>query len=163
MNLSARQCGNVSRVNRLSTLLDAVNDWTGPSRFGLELTERNVLEFSDTMLSTFESLCQRGVPLSFDHFGSGYSSLGRLQQLPLELIKVNKAFVAGLATTPKSVNLLRAVIALSHAMQIRVVAEGIETQQQLEMLHELGCDLGQGFYIAAPLTRDGLNDFLRTH
>jgi EAL domain-containing protein (putative c-di-GMP-specific phosphodiesterase class I) len=163
VNLSARQCGNVSRVNRLSTLLDAVNDWTGPSRFGLELTERNVLEFSDTMLSTFESLCQRGVPLSFDHFGSGYSSLGRLQQLPLELIKVNKAFVAGLATTPKSVNLLRAVIALSHAMQIRVVAEGIETQQQLEMLHELGCDLGQGFYIAAPLTRDGLNDFLRTH
>lgn len=163
VNLSAKQCGNVSRVNRLSTLLETLHDWTGPPRVGLELNERNVLEFSDTMLSTFESLYQRGVPLSVDHFGSEYSSLGRLQQLPLEHIKVNKAFVAGLATAAKSVNLLKAVIAFSHAMQIRVVAEGIETQQQIEMLQELGCDFGQGFYIAAPLTHEGLDEFLRTH
>lgn len=160
VNLSAKQWGNADRLNRLNRMLNSLNDWAGTPRVGLEVTESNVIKLSDSILSILKSLRQSGVSLSVDDFGSGYSSLGRLLHLPFDILKVDKSFVADIASSPISVNLVRTAIALGHAMHTRVVAEGIETQEQLEILNELGCDFGQGFYISEPLTSDRLCEFL---
>lgn len=159
VNLSVRQCGNLEHVNRLAGLLDKMRDWDEPPRIGLEITESDVLEFSDSSLSRFATLHRSGVSLSVDDFGIGYSSLDRLLHLPFDIIKVDKSFIADIAHSEKSANLVRAVIALGHAMNTHVIAEGIETREQFEILRDLECDFGQGFHIAEPLTTEELVDF----
>jgi diguanylate cyclase (GGDEF)-like protein/PAS domain S-box-containing protein len=114
----------------------------------LELTESSLLQDEDGLLQQLSAL---GVRLALDDFGTGYSSLSYLARFPIDLLKIDRTFIADVGTPRENTALLRSVIQLASAMKLRTVAEGIERAEQLERVRELGCDYGQGFLFARPL------------
>ena len=117
----------------------------------LELTESILLRDADGALQRLQALAERGVRLAIDDFGTGYSSLGYLKRLPIARLKIDRSFVAGLPADSSDAGIVRAVMQLAHALQLRVVAEGVETPAQRQFLHDVGCDEYQGFLYAAAL------------
>jgi EAL domain-containing protein (putative c-di-GMP-specific phosphodiesterase class I) len=120
----------------------------------LELTENGVMEDPTRSLRTLESLQALGVTLSIDDFGTGHSSLGRLVELPIQEVKIDKSFVRDLTTNPSRRAVTDASLQLGHALDLIVVAEGIETQTEYEYLRRQGCDTIQGYYVSRPLAAD---------
>jgi diguanylate cyclase (GGDEF)-like protein/PAS domain S-box-containing protein len=116
----------------------------------IEVTESAVMEDADRAQEQLVRLRQLGVRLAIDDFGTGYSSLARLKRLPLDKLKLDQSFVAGLPHDPNDAAIARAVISLGHSMGLAVLAEGIETQAQADFLRELGCDYGQGYWFGRP-------------
>lgn len=163
VNLSVRQCGTMEGAQRLIKLLSELALGAQQIRFGLEITESAVLELSESTARMFEYLRKQGVLLTVDNFGTGYSSLGRFLHLPIDFIKVDRSFVAKMASSERSLQLVKAIIALGHSMRAGIIAEGIESQAQLGMLRDLGCDYGQGFHISKPLACDRLLNFVVQH
>jgi EAL domain-containing protein (putative c-di-GMP-specific phosphodiesterase class I) len=96
--------------------------------------------------ATLQSLSAMGVHISIDDFGTGYSSLSYLRRFPLDKLKIDRSFIRDLMTNADDVCIVRAIISLAHSLRLRVVAEGVETAQQLDFLRELGCDQYQGFF-----------------
>jgi diguanylate cyclase (GGDEF)-like protein len=148
VNLSARQFGQPDLVEQV----DAILSETGldPSTLELEITESVVMDQSEAGIRTLSRLREMGVRLVLDDFGTGYSSLAYLKHLPLDTIKIDRTFVAGLEGEADR-SIVDAVIALAHGLRIGVVAEGIETEAQFETLRAMGCDVGQGYLFARPL------------
>ncbi len=122
-----------------------------PERLELEITEGVMVTDADRAMATFARLRALGVRIALDDFGTGYSSLSYLHRFPLTTLKIDKSFVAKLGVTLESVAITRAVIQLGHALGIEVVAEGVETPEQLDFLIQEGCDLTQGFLLGHPL------------
>ncbi|HET7888780.1 MAG TPA: EAL domain-containing protein [Bradyrhizobium sp.] len=122
-----------------------------PGRLELEITEGVLIEDFDRGLSLLRRLKGLGVRISMDDFGSGYSSLSYLQAFPFDKIKIDRAFVMNLGRNPQSAAIVRAVIGLGHGLEMSIVAEGVETQEQLSFLAEEGCDAVQGYFIGKPL------------
>ena len=110
---------------------------------------------------TLQQLRDLGVQLALDDFGTGYSSLSYLRNLPLDTLKIAREFVEGLAFSDHDAAFVRLIVGLAKTVGLKVVAEGIETRAQLDMLREIGCDLGQGYYFAAPMDVDA--DWLVPH
>lgn len=152
VNLSARQFAQAD----LASLVAQILDHTGidPSRLELEITESVVMDQSEASVERLRGLRALGVRLVLDDFGTGYSSLAYLRRLPLDTIKVDRAFVSGLGEAPLDKPIVKTVIALAHGLGVDVVAEGIETPGQLEELRQLECDRGQGYWFARPLPAD---------
>ncbi len=148
VNLSSRQFVQADLVERV----DAILAETGldPSTLELEITESVVMDQSEVGIRTLSRLRDMGVRLVLDDFGTGYSSLAYLKHLPLDTIKIDRTFVAGLDSAVDR-SIVEAVIALAHGLSISVVAEGIETEPQFEILRSMGCDIGQGYLFARPL------------
>jgi EAL domain-containing protein (putative c-di-GMP-specific phosphodiesterase class I) len=117
----------------------------------LEVTESAVMDNSGQALSQLVALEEAGIRLAIDDFGTGYSSLAYLQRLPAEVVKIDQSFVGDLTKGEREQTLVRSMISLSHDLGYRVVAEGIETIDAAEMLAEMGCDEGQGYYFARPM------------
>ena len=132
-----------------------------PQLLQLELTETALMTDSPGVLQRMDKLADIGVSFSLDDFGTGYSSLSYLSQFPIRIIKVDKSFVAGVPQDARQAAIVNAVIAMSHQLGIKVVAEGVEAARQGEFLREAGCDLAQGFYYSHPLTADACTDILR--
>ncbi len=148
VNLSARQFTQPDLVEQIAEILAETG--LEPSSLELEITESVVMDQSETGVRALRRLRELGVRLVLDDFGTGYSSLSYLKHLPLDTIKIDRSFVAGLdATADRSI--VEAVIALAHGLGIGVVAEGIETDAQRRRLIELGCDLGQGYLFSRPV------------
>jgi diguanylate cyclase (GGDEF)-like protein len=148
VNLSARQFTQPDLVDQIVEILAETG--LEPSSLELEITESVVMDQSETGVRALRRLRELGVRLVLDDFGTGYSSLSYLKHLPLDTIKIDRSFVAGLeATADRSI--VEAVIALAHGLGIGVVAEGIETDAQRLRLIELGCDLGQGYLFSRPV------------
>ena len=106
----------------------------------------------ETWLTTIlQKLRERGIQVSIDDFGTGYSSLGYLHSLPVDSLKIDRSFIQSMDGTPESLGLAPLIINIAHAMGMHVIAEGIETQQQLAQLKALQCDFGQGYLFAHPL------------
>lgn len=148
VNLSARQFDN-GLVQTLQTVLAETG--LDPRLLCLEVTESMVMgdpEMATTMLHQIKEL---GVHVSIDDFGTGYSSLAYLRRFPLTELKIDKSFVDGLGRDPESTAIVAAVMGMAHAMDLSVVAEGVETSAQLSALRALGCDEAQGYYYARPL------------
>lgn len=122
-------------------------------RLELEVTESTIMENTGNALAQLEALKAAGIQLAIDDFGTGYSSLAYLQQLPVQVVKIDQSFVFDLATGEREQTLVRSMITLSHDLGYRVVAEGVETTQAAEMLAEMGCDEAQGYLFARPLER----------
>jgi diguanylate cyclase (GGDEF)-like protein/PAS domain S-box-containing protein len=121
-----------------------------PGRLELEITEGVLIEDFDRGLALLRRLKALGVRISMDDFGSGYSSLTYLQAFPFDKIKIDRAFVMNLGRTPQSAAIVRAVIGLGHGLHVSIVAEGVETQEQLSFLADEGCDVVQGYFIGKP-------------
>ncbi len=158
VNISARQFAQADLVGTVAQILDHTG--IDPARLELEITESVVMDQSEASVERLRGLRALGVRLVLDDFGTGYSSLAYLRRLPLDTIKVDRSFVSGLGEEPVDLPIVKTVIALAHGLGIDVVAEGIETQAQLEALRALACDRGQGYWFARPLAADGMEGLL---
>jgi EAL domain-containing protein (putative c-di-GMP-specific phosphodiesterase class I) len=121
-----------------------------PCGFDVEITESALLHDSDDAMSKLSLLRAAGIGIAIDDFGTGYSSLSRLSLLPVDTLKIDRSFVAGLPTAAAAVALVSTVIALARAFSLTTVAEGVETQEQLQSLRALGCDQSQGYLHGRP-------------
>ena len=130
-----------------------------PGSVILELTESMLLQHTAPMMTLMHRLRALGVRLAIDDFGTGYSSLSYLQRLPIDILKIDRAFVERLTTDANAAALVRAIISLGESMSLKTVAEGIEDGQQAEKLRSLGCDLGQGFFYGMPMSADDLGRY----
>ena len=145
VNLSARQLAQTDVVQLVRSALETTG--ADPAMLGLEITESVLM--GETSVETVAALKALGVKLSIDDFGTGYSSLGHLKRFPVDQVKVDRSFVDGLGTDPEDSAIVAAVVSLGHALGLEVVAEGVETERQLDELVRLGCDQAQGFWFAA--------------
>lgn len=148
VNLSPAQFMHSDLVNFLHTVL--LETGLAPGRLELEITEGVLIEDFDRGLGLLRRLKALGVRISMDDFGSGYSSLTYLQAFPFDKIKVDRAFVMNLGHTPQSAAIIRAVIGLGHGLHMSIVAEGVETYEQLGFLADESCDVIQGFFVGKP-------------
>jgi diguanylate cyclase (GGDEF)-like protein len=149
VNLSPAQFMHGDVVGLVHSIL--IETGLAPGRLELEITEGVLIEDFDRGLALLRRLKALGVRISMDDFGSGYSSLSYLQAFPFDKIKIDRAFVMNLGRNPQSAAIVRAVIGLGHGLEMSIVAEGVETQEQLGFLAEVGCDAVQGYYIGKPL------------
>jgi EAL domain-containing protein (putative c-di-GMP-specific phosphodiesterase class I)/CheY-like chemotaxis protein len=157
VNVSARQF----RAGLLETVEAAVVD-TGvdPHVVCLELTESTVMQDVEAAAAVLADLRALGVGVSIDDFGTGYSSLAYLRRFPLDEVKIDKSFVDGLGTDAEATAVVAAVVSLAHALERDVVAEGVETVDQLERLRSLGCDYAQGYLFARPVPASSIDALL---
>jgi diguanylate cyclase (GGDEF)-like protein/PAS domain S-box-containing protein len=133
----------------------------GPGAIQIELTETAVMEDIEHAVSVLSQFRSHGIKVSLDDFGTGYSSLSQLSRLPLDKIKVDKSFIHRLHTDRASRAVTESIIALGRALNLEIVAEGIETAQDLDYLRHHGCDEGQGFYLCKPLPGDAFLTWFR--
>ncbi|GHJ46185.1 bifunctional diguanylate cyclase/phosphodiesterase [Catellatospora sp. TT07R-123] len=158
VNLSPRTLVDPSFPQRVDDLLQEYG--VSPDRLTLEITEDGVVDGVDRLLPTLRRLYDLGVHLSVDDFGTGYSSLSYLRRLPVHEVKVDRSFVQGMATDPGDLAIVRAVVDISRHFGLTVVAEGVESELTLELLEEIGCDIGQGFLFSRPLPYERLEAWL---
>ena len=158
VNLSARQLAQPDLVDQVGAALDRAG--VPHDRIGLEITESVLM--AETTVEVVQALKSLGVRLSIDDFGTGYSSLGYLKRFPVDTVKVDRSFVDGLGTDPEDSAIVAAVVSLGRALGLSVVAEGVETECQLDELVALRCDQAQGFLFARPCPAADFAEFLRT-
>jgi diguanylate cyclase (GGDEF)-like protein/PAS domain S-box-containing protein len=159
VNLSVRQLQHDGIVDEVADTLARTG--LDPSDLVLEITESMLMTDTDGTRMNLAGLRDLGVSLAVDDFGTGYSSLGSIQHLPVDTIKIDKTFVAGLGQEGGDESVVRAILGLAQGLGVRTVAEGIEGAEQLEALRELKCHYGQGYYFSKPLTADAVHDLLR--
>jgi len=158
VNLSARQLRQEDLVDHVRDLLAKYDIDAG--ELELEITESVAMENPNVTIGILRQLRDLGVELAIDDFGTGYSSLAYLKLLPIQRLKLDRSFVSEIETDHNDAIICSATIALAHSLGLEVVAEGVETEQQLTYLRYLGCDLIQGYYFSKPLAEDDLVRFL---
>ena len=159
VNLSARQFrdqGLAVLVNRVLTDTRLEPQW-----LELEITESMLMDDTNYTLSILEQLHGMGIHLSIDDFGTGYSSLAYLKRMPIHSLKIDRSFVQDITTDNNDAAVVQTIIAMAHILNLRVVAEGTETAEQVAFLREQNCDETQGFYFSRPLPADELYDMLQ--
>jgi CheY-like chemotaxis protein len=124
------------------------------SLLGVEVTEGALLHDSERVAAALREMRGMGLEISLDDFGTGYSSLSRLRSLPIDILKVDRSFVSDVTAAPESASVTRSIINLAHGLQISVLAEGVETEGQLNMLVANGCDHIQGYFFSQPVSAD---------
>jgi diguanylate cyclase (GGDEF)-like protein len=149
VNLSARQIDDPHIVETVEAILARTG--LPPEHLTLEITESALMKDAASALKVLKTLKELGVLLAIDDFGTGYSSLSYLQRFPLDILKVDRSFVEQLGVSVESEEIVSAVIRLAHALGLEVVAEGVETTEQLAALQSFDCDLAQGFLFSRPL------------
>ncbi|MEJ6005194.1 bifunctional diguanylate cyclase/phosphodiesterase [Paucibacter sp. AS339] len=154
INLSAHQMRQDDLIERIEKALEEYR--VHPSLLTCEITESVVMENTQAIQDTFKRLGELGVHLSIDDFGTGYSSLSYLRQLPAKELKVDRAFVTDIVTSVDARAVVDAVVKLAHALGLRVVAEGVETQGQQAILAGMGCDELQGYLFARPMSAQAI-------
>ncbi|MFN8061979.1 MAG: EAL domain-containing protein [Vicinamibacterales bacterium] len=158
VNLSSQQFQDTGFVGQVARVLATFN--MDPSRLELEITESTAMAHKEEVVATLRGLKSLNVALSIDDFGTGYSSLSYLHRFPLNTLKIDRSFVSRLPGEPSDVSIVRTIVTLAHSLNMTVVAEGVETTTQLQMLRALGCEYGQGFHFAAPLSGDQASAWL---
>jgi EAL domain-containing protein (putative c-di-GMP-specific phosphodiesterase class I) len=146
VNLSAVQIANATLSDVVAMALRAAD--LDPSTLSLEITENVLLAETARLTETLSKLRELGVRLVLDDFGTGYSSLGYLNRLPLDALKIDRAFVDGLGKDPQDTSITEAIVAMARALSLPVICEGVETETQLAELRRMGCDQVQGFYFS---------------
>lgn len=159
VNISALQFRQADFVQRVRTLLES--GCLEPRLLELELTESMVMSRAPLVRETLEELQALGVQLSLDDFGTGFSSLGYLHRFPINRLKVDQSFVRDAHETPVNASIIRAIVALAGSLSIEVVAEGVETEAELAVVKESGCNESQGYFHAHPMSAVELAEWLR--
>ena len=152
VNLSARQFQHPNLARDVAEVLRETG--LDASLLCLEITESVAMQEGDSSIATLNELKDLGVNLAVDDFGTGYSSLSYLKRFPVDYLKIDRSFVAGLREGSKDTAVVSGVITLAHTLGMRVVAEGVETAEQLSVLRGLGCDFAQGYYFSRPLSSE---------
>jgi EAL domain-containing protein (putative c-di-GMP-specific phosphodiesterase class I) len=160
VNLSGRQLQHEGLANDVAAALR--ESGLDPKSLVLEITESVIMQNTKATLERLRELKALGVRLAIDDFGTGYSSLSYLQRFPVDILKIDKAFVDGVTQGGNDAALARTIIALGDMLSLRTVAEGVEDAQQRSLLRELGCELGQGYLFARPLPPEELGALLRS-
>jgi diguanylate cyclase (GGDEF)-like protein len=165
-DLGVRVSVNVSARQLSPALVDSVaaslaRHGVRPSQIALEITESLLIEHTESSLEVLAALEKQGISIVLDDFGTGYSSLGYLKEFPLAQLKLDRAFTSELARDPRSAKIIAATIDMARALGMTVVAEGVETAEQLEVLQRLGCDYAQGYLFAQPETGEAIFDRIR--
>jgi EAL domain-containing protein (putative c-di-GMP-specific phosphodiesterase class I) len=154
VNLSARP---FVRDDLIKMVRDVIRQTAiNPEYLELELTESIVMENVEQTISTLHKLRDMGVYISIDDFGTGYSSMAYLKRFPIDKLKIDQSFVHDLADDPDDAAIVSATIAMAHNLKLTVIAEGVETRQQLQFLKDSGCEEIQGYYFSRPLPADEL-------
>jgi len=148
VNVSPRQFDSPSVVEAVAGALRDTG--LAPELFGLEITESVLVEDADETVMLLDELKALGVRIALDDFGTGYSSLTYLQQLPIDELKIDRSFVAVLEDESADLTLLQMMVQLGRAFDLKVVAEGIDTDRKLRRIQRLGCHFGQGYLFARP-------------
>lgn len=160
INLSARQFSEQDLVKMIEHEISAAG--LQPALLELELTERVIMRNVEETRAKLQALKDIGVKLSVDDFGTGYSSMNYLKLFPLDVLKIDRSFVMDLGIDSNDESIIRAIVALSKGLGLTTIAEGVETEQQREMLSSIGCDLMQGYLFSRPVPADEAVAFL-TH
>ena len=158
VNISARQFQQKDFIDRVIQILKESR--LNPSCVELELTESSIMDNPESAANVLAELRRLGVKVAVDDFGTGYSSLNYLKRLPLDTLKLDRSFVNGVTTDPDDAALVMAIVTLAHNLRLRVVAEGIETDEQLAFLRLLKCDEGQGYLFGRPQPTESLEQTL---
>jgi EAL domain-containing protein (putative c-di-GMP-specific phosphodiesterase class I) len=160
VNLSARQFGREGLVGTVARVLEECG--LDPRCLEMEITESRLMEDIEASSRMLEQLKRTlgGVRVSIDDLGTGHSSLSYLKSLPIDLLKIDSSFIRNLATDPDDAAITAAIIGLAHNLRLRVIAEGVETEEQLAFLQNEGCDEAQGYYFARPLPAEGITRLL---
>ncbi len=156
VNLSPRQLGEAGLVDEVAKILHRTK--VDPDAIWLEITESTLMRDAEGAVVTLEGLRRLGVHLSVDDFGTGYSSMTYLKRFPVEALKVDRSFVDGLGSESSDTAICTAVVSLAHALDLRAVAEGVETAGQVAALRTLGCELAQGYLFGRPQPAECFGD-----
>jgi EAL domain-containing protein (putative c-di-GMP-specific phosphodiesterase class I) len=146
-------------TNLLATLEETGLD---PKLLVLELTESVLMQRAETTASILQVVRQKGARVAIDDFGTGYSSLSYLRKFPVDILKIDQSFVRQISASEEDRAIVTAVIGLAHNLRLRVIAEGVETQDELAFLRDCQCDEVQGYYFSRPLPADAFAELLRT-
>nr|WP_320134719.1 EAL domain-containing protein [uncultured Amphritea sp.] len=152
INLSGRQLQDVSLISQVENILK--QSGLAPDQIELEITETFLMQDIDHSIGLLQELKHLGIRLAIDDFGTGYSSLNYLHRIPFDTLKIDRSFVSGLGEQRESLELIKHIIAMSRDLGKKVVAEGVESQCQLELLRDLGCDEIQGFFFSPPVSAE---------
>jgi diguanylate cyclase (GGDEF)-like protein len=158
VNLSARQFEQPDLIETVGQIL--ADTHLHPGYLELEVTESALMTHMQHSIKMLEQLRKLGIVLALDDFGTGYSSLNYLKQFPVNMLKIDRSFVQDVTSNPDSAAVANAIIALAKSLRLKLTAEGIETQEQLDYLKQQGCDEGQGFYFARPIPAPACTELL---
>ena len=159
VNLSPRQFYQPAIEETVCDILQEAG--LPPQALELEITESILLQRSEDNIATLRHLSEMGIQLSLDDFGTGYSSLAYLQRFPVHALKIDRTFINGIGRNPSDTALVAAIIAMAQGLQLQVLAEGVETAEQIDFLLAHGCVLAQGYYYSQAVTADAFADLLR--
>ncbi len=154
VNISGHQLRQDDFADHLEAVLEATH--TPPGRFTCEITESIAMEDTSVTMAAFDRLGRLGVHVSIDDFGTGHSSLASLKRLPAQELKIDRAFVTDLGVSEHAHFIANTIVNMAHALKLKVVAEGVETRKQRDMLVDMGCDELQGYLFAKPMRADDL-------
>jgi diguanylate cyclase (GGDEF)-like protein len=158
VNLSARQFGDPMLLKNLTRIISASG--LDPSGLELEITESMVMSYGACAVAVLENLKSIGVQIAIDDFGTGYSSLAYLKRFPIDTLKVDRSFIRDIPADSSDMKITRAIIALAHGLKLKVVAEGVETADQLKFLRAHHCDSVQGYFLHRPLAEAEVTEVL---
>jgi EAL domain-containing protein (putative c-di-GMP-specific phosphodiesterase class I) len=161
INLSPRQ---LLQKNLHVFIQNIMDDTRMPMQYlEFELTETSPLIYSNLYVDALEKMTQLGISIALDDFGTSYSSLSHLRTLPISAIKIDRSFIQDIVDNKKDSQLVKSIIALGNNLGFSVIAEGIETKEQLQCLIKMGCKEGQGYYFYKPLSSDDLSNLILQH
>ena len=132
----------------------------GPADLEIEITESTIIQDADAAIQLLNEFRAMGIHIALDDFGTGFSSLGYLRRFPFDTIKIDKTFIDEIMVNPDDVAIIRAIIAMGHALDRRIVAEGVESAAQFKLLKELAVDEIQGYFVGRPMAADALTPLL---
>jgi EAL domain-containing protein (putative c-di-GMP-specific phosphodiesterase class I) len=133
-----------------------------PAALELEITESAIMQESEKAIAMLQAMREMGIRITMDDFGTGYSSLSYLKRFPISSLKIDRSFIAEVLSDADDAEISRAIIAMAHGMKLKVVAEGVETAEQLEFLRREGCDEAQGYYFARPMPAEEFSRWFQT-
>ncbi len=155
VNLSVQQVERIDLVDEIIEIFHRTE--VAPERFELEVTETMLMRNVEQVIGNLTALRDLGITIAVDDFGTGFSSLGYLKQLPISRLKIDKSFIEGVTVDDNDDAIARAIIALGRALGLQVIAEGVETSVQASFLQREGCDQAQGYCFGRPMSPDALS------
>lgn len=158
VNISPIHIAEATFIPRLEAILDETQ--ANPQHLEIEITEMSMMDYTDELIEKIKEMKKMGIAISLDDFGTGYASLSYLRQFPFDALKIDRTFIQNIRTTPSGESMVAAIISLANALNLNVVAEGVEQSEELDILKKHNCQSVQGYYFSKPLTVENFTALL---